>query len=89
MGLENTPVSDVPEEEVTDPNAKDFLFDNDGYLKYSEAIEATVKFDEGENKLKQVEAKLLDFDWIFTAGNAATLIKILAETDNDDIFKCA
>jgi hypothetical protein len=36
--------------------------------------------------MKQVEAKLLDFDWIFTGDNAASMIKVLAETDNDEIF---
>ena len=36
--------------------------------------------------MKQVEAKLLDFDWIFTKQNAAEMIKILAETENDEIF---
>ena len=38
--------------------------------------------------MKQVECKLLDFDWIFTGDNTATLIKVLAETDNDEIFAC-
>ena len=80
---------DAPEEEAADPNAGNKLFDNDGYLKYSAAIEATVVFDDAENNLKQVEAKLLDFDWIFTENNARELIKILSETENDGIFSCA
>jgi hypothetical protein len=45
--------------------------------------------EQNENTYKQVEAKLLDFDWIFTNNNAATLIKILAETTNDEIFSCS
>jgi hypothetical protein len=36
--------------------------------------------------MKQVEAKLLDFDWIFTGENSACMIKVLAETENDEIF---
>jgi hypothetical protein len=52
-------------------------------------VEAVAQFDDAENNLKQVEAKLLDFDWIFTGNNAATLLNILAETDNDEIFSCA
>lgn len=52
-------------------------------------IEAIASTDQtAENIMKQVEAKLLDFNWIFTENNAATLIKILAETTNDEIFAC-
>lgn len=36
--------------------------------------------------MKQVEAKLLDFDWIFTESNAIEMVKVLAETENDEIF---
>ena len=36
-----------------------------------------------------MEAKVLDFDWIFTADNAAKFVKILAETKNDEIFASA
>jgi hypothetical protein len=36
--------------------------------------------------LKQVEIKLLDFNWAFIGTNAERFIEILAETDNDDIF---
>jgi hypothetical protein len=50
------------------------------------AVEELVQFDEAESTMKQVEAKLLDFDWIFTGDNAASMIKVLAETDNDEIF---
>ena len=50
------------------------------------AVEELVQFDEAESTMKQVEAKLLDFDWIFTGDNAASMIKVLAENDNDEIF---
>lgn len=43
---------------------------------------------EDTNEVKQVEAKLLDFDWIFTGNNAKAFMTILAETENDEIFSC-
>ena len=50
-----------------------------------------------DSKKKQVEAKLLDMDWVFTVfpegspgeNNAIRLIEILAETSNDAIFGTA
>ena len=36
--------------------------------------------------IKQVEAKLLDFNWVFIGDNSARLLKSLAETENDEIF---
>ena len=42
-----------------------------------------------DSNLKQVEAKILDFNWIFVGDNSARLIKILSETDNDEIFATA
>lgn len=61
----------------------------DGFLKYTvEGIEEILKADEGESVFKQVEAKLLDFDWIFTGDNSSQIIKLLAETENDNIFSC-
>jgi hypothetical protein len=87
--MDFTPAPDAPEEEAAEPNAGKEQY-NDGFLKYSvEAVEAVAQFDDAENNLKQVEAKLLDFDWIFTGNNAATLLNILAETENDEIFSCA
>ena len=87
--MDFTPAPDAPEEEAADPNAGKEQY-NDGFLKYSvDAVEAVAQFDDAENNLKQVEAKLLDFDWIFTGNNAATLLNILAETENDEIFSCA
>ena len=38
------------------------------------------------SNLRQVEAKLLDFNWIFTGKNAQKFIQVLATTDNDEIF---
>lgn len=76
--MDYTPAPDAPEEEAADPNAGKEQY-NDGFIKYSvEAVEAVAQLDEAENNLKQVEAKLLDFDWIFTGNNAATLLNILA-----------
>ena len=39
-----------------------------------------------DSNLKQVEAKILDFNWVFIGDNTARLIKTLSETDNDEIF---
>ena len=41
---------------------------------------------EDTSNLRQVEAKLLDFNWIFIGQNAAKFITVLSETDNDEIF---
>lgn len=54
-------------------------------MKYSDAIEAKAYIADDSN-LKQVEAKILDFNWIFIGDNNARLTKILSETDNDEIF---
>lgn len=36
--------------------------------------------------MKQVEARVLDFSWVFTGDNAAKFLQILSKTDNDEIF---
>lgn len=62
-----------------------------GVHKYDIAIDEAVLPNNEEkegSKLKQVEAKLLDFDWVFNGDNAKNLIAILAETTNDEIFAC-
>jgi len=38
--------------------------------------------------VKQVEAKILDFDWVFNGDNSAKFIKILCETENNEVFAC-
>lgn len=76
---------EAPPEEI-DAGSKELTMSN-GFRKYSvAAIEEVVTFDEAENTVKQVECKLLDFDWIFTGDNAANMMKVLAETSNDEIF---
>jgi hypothetical protein len=35
----------------------------------------------------QVQAKLLDFDWVFVNNNGVYLIRTLAKTKNDKIFE--
>jgi len=45
----------------------------------------TVDREDTDNQ-KQVKAKLLDFNWIFNGNNAEKFIKVLSDTDNDDIF---
>ena len=58
-------------------------------MKYDrETCEYLAVIDEDEDNTKQVEAKLLDFDWVFIKDNSKTVIKCLAETDNDEIFSC-
>ena len=42
--------------------------------------------EEDTSNLRQVEAKLLEFNWMFIEENAARFIKILSGTDNDAIF---
>lgn len=46
-------------------------------------MEETVEL---EANIKQVEAKLLDFSWIFVGSNYKKVIEILAKTKNDAIF---
>lgn len=42
--------------------------------------------EDDDSNQKQVEAKVLDFNWVFTGDNAERLVKILAKTENDQIF---
>jgi len=39
-----------------------------------------------DSNLKQVEAKILDFNWVFIGDNSQRLTQILSTTDNDEIF---
>lgn len=39
-----------------------------------------------DSSIKQVDAKILDFSWVFTGEFARNMIKILANTSNDEIF---
>lgn len=60
-----------------------------GFVQYQTAtVERIVPTLNETNEIKQVEAKLLDFDWIFTGDNAKTFLSILSETENDEIFSC-
>ena len=58
----------------------------EGPSKYSEEIEDVATEKEDTSNLRQVEAKLLDFNWIFIGQNAAKFITVLSETENDEIF---
>ena len=65
----------------------DIADDDDGPVKYSiEEVEELCTEREDASNLRQVEAKLLEFNWIFNKENAAKFITILSETDNDEIF---
>ena len=58
----------------------------DGFVKYEVRIDENILPTQSEvqtSQIKQVEAKLLDMDWVFTENNAKNLIKLLAETTND------
>jgi hypothetical protein len=57
-----------------------------GPIEYTEEIEDIATEKEDTSNLRQVEAKLLDFNWIFTGNNACKFITVLAETENDEIF---
>ena len=39
-----------------------------------------------DSSIKQVDAKILDFSWVFTGDFAKNMIKTLANTSNDEIF---
>lgn len=63
---------------------------HNGPIKYSvEAIEQLATTTSEESNLKQVEAKILDFDWVFNGNNASTFLSALGNTENDEIFACA
>ena len=63
-------------------------------VKYSTDVEPQMPIldSDGEadtddtSNLRQVEVKILDFNWVFIADNASRFLKILAETENDGIF---
>lgn len=61
---------------------------SDAPFKYSNEVEP-ITHGADDSNLKQVEAKILDFNWVFIADNSARLTKILATTDNDEIFATA
>lgn len=72
-----------------DDNQKIVALNENGLCNYEESkFEQLCATEDEVNNRKQVEVRLLDFDWLFTQNNAATLIKILAETANDEIFSC-
>jgi len=54
-------------------------------MKYSGEVEPKSHGADDSN-LKQVEAKILDFNWVFIGDNNARFIKILSATENDEIF---
>ena len=61
--------------------------DDGGPAKYSlETVEDLTNEREDSSNMRQVCAKILDFNWIFSGNNAEKFITTLAETDNDDIF---
>lgn len=73
---------------MADPGAKPpATYNNESFIVYNvDTVEEIVCVEAQEGNMKQVEAKLLDFDWIFTKQNANEMIKVLAETENDEIF---
>lgn len=74
------------EEESKDPLQELLAADTgDAPFKYSGAVEPQTHVADDSN-LKQVEAKVLDFNWVFIGDNSARLTDILANTDNDEIF---
>ena len=60
----------------------------DAPMKYSDAVEPKT-YGADDSNLKQVEAKILDFNWVFIGDNAGRLVEILSQTDNDEIFATA
>ena len=60
--------------------------DLDAPEKYSLSVENLAIQSVDDSNLKQVEARVLDFSWVFTGDNAAKFLQILSKTDNDEIF---
>ena len=51
--------------------------EDDAPMKYSQAVEPS-SYGADDSNLKQVEAKILDFNWVFIGDNSARLIGTLA-----------
>jgi len=49
----------------------------DAPMKYSDAVEPKT-YGADDSNLKQVEAKILDFNWVFIGDNAGRLVEILS-----------
>jgi len=78
------------EEAEEGPNSIDQILneeeiDVDAPLEYDLKVEP-MTYGADDSNLKQVEVKILDFNWVFIADNSARLMKILATTENDEIF---
>ena len=63
-------------------------FSKDEPSKYTDAVELCT-YEAENSTIKQVEAKILDFSWVFTGKNAAFVIQILSQSQNDAIFATA
>lgn len=59
---------------------------DDAPFKYDTVQVEPITHETEDSNLKQIEAKILDFNWVFIGDNTARLIKILANTSNDEIF---
>lgn len=73
-------------EEEKDTFEKGTQVMKDGFIAYDVQVDEKILPDPKSittSNVKQVEAKLLDMDWVFIDENAKTLIGILAETTND------
>lgn len=75
---------DKEEKEVVD-STHNVVDKDDGPFKYSQAVEP-MTYGADDSNLKQVEAKILDFNWVFIGDNSQRLTQILSTTDNDEIF---
>lgn len=51
--------------------------EQDAPMKYSDAVEPKT-YGADDSNLKQVEAKILDFNWVFIGDNAGRLVEILS-----------
>lgn len=86
-----TEEEDAAEAEVNDNFLEAFMGSgiegNEGPAKYIEEEVEDLTIDrEDASNLRQVEAKLLEFNWIFSGQNAAKFVTCLSDTDNDEIF---
>ena len=59
--------------------------EDDAPFKYSREVEPHTH-ETDDSSIKQIEAKILDFNWAFIGDNTGRLLTTLADTENDDIF---
>ena len=57
-----------------------------GLITYSEDVEDFTTKESDQSKLKQVNARLLEFNRIFFGDQAKNFLSMLSNCENDEIF---